>query len=144
MTAGYFYAHTVAKAPSKAAKPLTPHTTLPRARAAARKHSKTSKEKSALVLERDAETGLSTLLEHWENGAQTRTKCDDDRWCSFMERAMANVGKSFVRGLDTSMMVADKGGSIDLAVVPIYRTTAREAPMIVNFCPFCGVQVRKP
>lgn len=68
MTAGFFYAHTVAKAPSKDAKALCTHTTLPRARAVARRYSKLSLANAAYVMERDFETGKSTILEHWENG----------------------------------------------------------------------------
>ena len=68
MTAGFFYAHTVAKAPSKDAKALCTHTTLPRARAVARRYSERPVANAAYVVERDFETGKSTILEHWENG----------------------------------------------------------------------------
>jgi hypothetical protein len=66
MTQGFFFAHTVERAPSPEAKLLTRHTTFKNAQAAARKHSKVAK--TALVLERDYESGLSTILERWEDG----------------------------------------------------------------------------
>lgn len=56
------YAHTKKRHGGRA---LTTHTSLRRARRAARLHSVTE---PSVVLERDFETGLSTILEHWQDG----------------------------------------------------------------------------
>jgi hypothetical protein len=68
MTQGYFYAHTAERPPHPDASPLTLHTTFKKAQAVARKRSKRSKTAITLVMERDFETGLSSVRERWEKG----------------------------------------------------------------------------
>lgn len=67
-------------------------------------------------------------------------KCTKDGYCETLENRM---GEEHQKGLTTLSTINFKTGHIE-RVFAVYKMTARDRGLVLNFCPWCGEKLYEP